>query len=854
MQLHKQHKYPGSYLARQRSKARALHGRVYATADGRLLLVRGKPDAEQMLRYLAHLDHSKSNCITPADLGVPRQAVDELTESQLVSSGHALTNWQRFLQPSGRGRHRPSRYRDDVCEVAALQERLRQLHRWKRLIRSQDIVGRSPWLLDDEQESHLSRIIRQAWDNGTPAPCFHRLARIVFWVAGGVATSRFCHAATFLASPSPESDSRRLLRATLAKLHIWQKRATLEPSRAIQQEMALWMSGLPTRIVTRAGLTAKLKGHTLADRLLQQSDVCRQALRECSDGRMHRLAAALATIVASDNATTPIPQRLVNYWIERDNDLEVRRTTRELLEESRRPGYDRLLGAIDQSAAPLLENFRFVRYQLSLSQRIDDIEWVVQNGLRQSLTGTKLPAGWVRSFHQQLEQAELGITNYQFVSILESCAELSNWAPLDEFVSWVISVPTAARTPRVSNLLRTTLLEVVLPAMTFHEVRRNLRRWRLLAAVPSGAKANCLESWSRHLQKLQSSMGQEPRTPATVRGLLEAKNSRHREHAYLARLERQGSANGQQLSRLRYLEKEAPTDISKETNKALRAMQDTFVHTALESIRLMVRSSAEAVLGNALSHRLKSASMHRVMQFTAWRRDMQTVEQQLFDQLMNAHKQHGSRYKRALPTNEKWLKAARSRGIDIEAWLQGERRVIDVADRRLTIDVSTDPMEVFLMGNYFGTCLSLGYANQMAVLANATDANKQVIYVRDHRQRVQARQLIAISDKFQLLGYYCYVNENTEAGEAYEQLVAAMARYCGQLARRCHLPLADEGTPKSLGQHFWYDDGTDTWHDAAHAAMHTPAPDSNPESSGYAMPGLPTADSTSPLQMAGWRD
>lgn len=117
--------------------------------------------------------------------------------------------------------------------------------------------------------------------------------------------------------------------------------------------------------------------------------------------------------------------------------------------------------------------------------------------------------------------------------------------------------------------------------------------------------------------------------------------------------------------------------------------------------------------------------------------------------------------------------------------------------------------------------MSLGDCNQLSVLANAYDANKQVVFMfadddRGKRHAV-ARQLIAVSRDFKLLRYGCYMSFRLNS-TVREEIETAIASYCGQLAARCGLELADKGSPQAIGDHFWYDDGECQWPAAARAA------------------------------------
>ena len=137
------------------------------------------------------------------------------------------------------------------------------------------------------------------------------------------------------------------------------------------------------------------------------------------------------------------------------------------------------------------------------------------------------------------------------------------------------------------------------------------------------------------------------------------------------------------------------------------------------------------------------------------------------------------------------------------------------------VQLTTEPDRIFQMGTYFGTCLQFGACNQMSVIANAHDANKQVIFVYNAAGNVIARQLVAISKDLGLLGFHCYLVSAAQ-DEAYrDACLAEVAAFCGRLARQMGAELADEGSPEEIGTHFWYDDGTYPWHPAARRAQDT---------------------------------
>ena len=60
------------------------------------------------------------------------------------------------------------------------------------------------------------------------------------------------------------------------------------------------------------------------------------------------------------------------------------------------------------------------------------------------------------------------------------------------------------------------------------------------------------------------------------------------------------------------------------------------------------------------------------------------------------------------------------------------------------------------MGTYVGSCLGLGGGFSYSAAAALLDINKQVLYARNEQGAVIARQLLAISDKDELVPFAVY--------------------------------------------------------------------------------------------------
>lgn len=65
-------------------------------------------------------------------------------------------------------------------------------------------------------------------------------------------------------------------------------------------------------------------------------------------------------------------------------------------------------------------------------------------------------------------------------------------------------------------------------------------------------------------------------------------------------------------------------------------------------------------------------------------------------------------------------------------------------------------MEVLKVGTYVGTCLGLGGICSDSAIAVLLDINKQVLYARNKEGIIIACQLVAISEKEELVCFYIY--------------------------------------------------------------------------------------------------
>lgn len=125
------------------------------------------------------------------------------------------------------------------------------------------------------------------------------------------------------------------------------------------------------------------------------------------------------------------------------------------------------------------------------------------------------------------------------------------------------------------------------------------------------------------------------------------------------------------------------------------------------------------------------------------------------------------------------------------------------------IQIETDPLEILKLGTYVGSCLSIGGLCADSAVAALLDANKRVLYARDSRGQVLARQLIAISNDDQLVCFEVYPRS------ASNQLKSRFRDYDFALAAALGIPVyepakTDQGYEIAcILSVYWWDD--DSW-------------------------------------------
>ena len=158
------------------------------------------------------------------------------------------------------------------------------------------------------------------------------------------------------------------------------------------------------------------------------------------------------------------------------------------------------------------------------------------------------------------------------------------------------------------------------------------------------------------------------------------------------------------------------------------------------------------------------------------------------------------------PLTRRWLAAQPA--VDGARWTSGITLEATVAGiGPLTLRAETDPLEALRLGTYVGSCLSVRGLCDYSAVAVALDVNKQVVYARNRRGSVIARQLLAVSEDDELIVFAVYP---LSAPAAVKRL---FARYDRAFARELGLPIRtgaggeEEYTIAEIISSKWWDDG-----------------------------------------------
>lgn len=157
------------------------------------------------------------------------------------------------------------------------------------------------------------------------------------------------------------------------------------------------------------------------------------------------------------------------------------------------------------------------------------------------------------------------------------------------------------------------------------------------------------------------------------------------------------------------------------------------------------------------------------------------------------------------PETRRWVAAHPQLNLDV--WRQGvsfQRELKNFGT--VSVAAERNPLEALRLGTYVGSCLGLGGHLTYSAAAVVLDINKQVVYARDARGNVLARQIIALTEDTRVVCFSVY-----PLGAA-QQVTLLFAHYDRLLSEALGLPLCQPDSEEdyeiaAVLSHAWWDDG-----------------------------------------------
>lgn len=801
--------------------ARALHARLYVNIEGRVFAARGEPAHAALAATLAHHDRRPTAAEAPAprELGVP--AYDgEISPDLQHSIGRALHRWRKEL--TAERQRRPARRRRTVDllreheEIERLELRLAAIRQWRAELEQSGEPEGAPYFLDAPAQAELHAALRELAPQAPPLIQWH--ARLVYWLSGRCASRRYLAAVISLLHAYPEVSRCAQVAGFKRAVQTWRRRSKQERVSNLVAEIAQHVRRLPPDIVREGKFSSRLRGRTFHEHCDALHERCVKLLEGRELKRWHVVPAVLAALAAADGSPVPLPQRCFRAGAEQENFTQLLRTIGKLAEQIGQPGYGALLQAIDQlPQTPCEFEYDQLRELLARGNSVDDAAWACQHDLLYSLKGSCLSVPAARRLSEQFAARAWPLSADELGRLVEFIERPQQLQAVEAWLAWLGSVSPRTITPRLRKAVQPVFWKRFLPGA----LRQGwFVHFAPCLATPRRSKDGDAAPLLERIAAYQQLAGKSARTPKSLRTWLEQQERRAREREHLRTRLSEVGLDASAQRRLAGLEQ--PDRATLDAARFRRAAEEVLLLLGVEAQAAVARHLAAAKCRAGLGELVDAIAEDKLWEFALWIDKMSEPERQRLGRLIAARQQHGPAYKRFLPENAQWIAAALNHGVNVDRWLAPRPQMQTVAGRAMEIEVVSDLQHVFLMGEYFHTCLGIGNVNELSVLTNAYDANKQVVFLfeRDDagRRVVVGRQLAAISKEFQLLGYNCYLHwRRADAGRR-QEVIDAMAAYCGRLAAQCGLELAEQGEPAELGDHFWYDDGACPWPEAARGA------------------------------------
>ena len=791
--------------------ARALHARLYVSIEGRIFAAGGRLAYDKLARVLSRQNQppTAAEAPSPSDLGIS-VCDGELSPHLLHCMGRALNCWK--LELAAESRLSPAQRRKgehlvrERQEIECLSSRLNAVRKWQAQFAQGGEPAGAPYFLDPAAEDQLAATLNESAKEHPLTPVIRWQARVIYWLSGDCAVRRLLAALVGLFRGYSQISRCEQVLSFQQRIFVWKQRGERgEPIRNLLVEIGKHIQRLAPAIVQEGRFSARLRGRTFGvhcDLMLQR---CNQMLQNDEQQRWHAVPAAISALTAADGCAVPLPSRCFAAAAQQENFAAILHTIGKIAEQMGQPGYNKLLSVLDLLPRPPHDHeFEPLRELLNEGVSCSEAIWVFENELLLCSKESCLSIPAARRLSEKFAGCGWRLIPYDLSRLVRSLRQPEHLAAIDAWLGWLGSVSRRAITPRILQSLKPAFWDRYLPSVQRHQWFGQLAP---CLAPPRRCKSptDAMPLLER-ISAYQQLAGKGTDLPKSIRKLLEYHERRRIEIMHLRARDEAGSLDAAAQSRLNYLESTEGESAHVNSSKLRRAAEEAYLLLGIEAQGATLRRLAEAKCREHLGNLVPLLARDQLWDFAGWIEKMSDDERERLRSVITARASHGPHYKRHLVDNQPWIAKARLKDIDLEPWFAAALQMQTIGGQTFEITLATELHEIFLMGEYFQTCLSLGDINEMSVLTNAYDANKQVLFMfarsETGERQVVARQLLAISSDFKLVGYRCYMKWR-HADKVYRgQGLAAIASYCGRLAEQCGLELADEGTPEEIGSHF----------------------------------------------------
>ena len=814
----------------QRLHASRVHGKLFFQ-NGKLFLFRLMSRVPSCsLNELHDLDFEDSNHLWKI-FSPPNDRIEVVDLEFLADISKCLARWKKaYLQT-----HEEFKKSDQAFlagERLAIQKaevRLKQLEEVHRQVQFQRTPGLV--LLPDEESEFQQRNRQLPGIDAIPRMerkerlFITNLLRLVYWRCGGLASQNFVSSLVSFNQYFPVDNTQKFAVNWIEWLESLRVRIGTQPKWQLYEELNSHpMMEEFKRLANELGCGKKWKTGNLDNKIRKLQAAAREVMTESRKCFVRHWPSRLARwcLLAYNHEFFPeVLFKVLPLHSQHIGHLQSR-----FENATSTQGFGRLLSELDLSSIPVEDWPQVIEYcgqnetvnviqawgrypiYLLANERVDDVKVLAD----------------------RFESAMPDCGGQIFRTLIGSLDNKIIWEFAHRIVEWTEMFGsgffTAKINERVSGFLDRTVRMIRYQKIP-PSVKIAIDRW---AQRRSGTRCPVVKEhefprelaiWLRRIGHYRRLEGKKTSLPGKLVDFIEFRDRRGKELIYLAERLGDGSADQKMQQRFEHLISSQDAEI--DVGRALRIAKESCLSGSLDALNFQFETIARTALERAGIPDSDYVRDVGPIKLFLWLEQMESKEKRNLRSTMQAFREHGEQYKRWLPANKKWIRQARKRGINVEQWLDANRQVFSCGSTELRLSLAVDPTEIFQMGYRFDTCLSPGQCNEMAVLTNASDANKQVLYLFDKYGNRIGRKLLAITSEWKLAGYRLYLSEQRHQQEAIQKIVE---KYCFELASRIGIPLLeqhDSAEIETFDGQFWYDDGHIPWDCPADVSSETPA-------------------------------